>query len=70
MTKTKKTLIKRVKITKGGKILKKQNQTGHLNRKNDANKGHRKDRIEEVTAKGYRKKIKRMLAKHGRKVGK
>lgn len=68
MTKTKKTLLKRVKITKNGKILKKQNRTGHLRRKWSANKYHRKTGLEEVGASGYVKKIKSLLGKHGKKI--
>lgn len=68
MTKTRKTLIKRVKITKSGKILKKQNRTGHLKRKWSANKKHRKTGLEEVTSKGYKDKIKTLLGKAGRNI--
>lgn len=66
--KTRKTLLKRVKITKSGKIIKKQNNKGHLNSKSSVNKSHRKDRLEQVTAKGYKKMIKTMLGKHGSKI--
>lgn len=66
--KTKKTLLKRVKITKTGKILKKQNNNGHLNRKSSVNKSHRKDRLEKVERKGYKKQVKTLLGKHGRKI--
>jgi ribosomal protein L35 len=66
--KTRKTLTKRVKITKTGKILKKQNRTGHLKRKWSANKKHRKSGLEQIVSKGYRKKFKRLLAKQGGKI--
>lgn len=66
--KTKKTLLKRVKITKTGKILKKQNRTGHLKKKWSANKKFRKTGLEQVTRLGYIKQVKTLLAKHGRKV--
>lgn len=66
--KTRKTLIKRIKITKSGKVMKKQNRTGHLKRKWDANKGHRKTGLEEMTTKGYVRKFKKMLGKHARNI--
>lgn len=66
--KTRKTLKKRVKITKSGKIMKKQNDTGHLKRKWGASKKNRKTGREAITSKGYRKKIKKMLAKSGGKI--
>lgn len=68
MTKTRKTLLKRVKITKSGKILKKQNRTGHLKRKWSASKKHRKTGLEEMSTRGYKRKVKTMLSKHGRKI--
>ncbi len=66
--KTKKTLMKRVKITKSGKILKKQNRTGHLKRKWSTNKRHRKLGLEVMESSGYKKKVKRLLGKHGKRI--
>lgn len=44
--KTKKTLSKRIKLTKGGKLVKKQNGIGHLKRKMDAaRKGRKSQRL-------------------------
>ncbi len=68
MTKTKKTLKKRIKITKSGKILKLQNDAGHLKVKWNATKKQRKKGYEVLTTKGYRKRIKKMLGKAGRKI--
>jgi ribosomal protein L35 len=66
--KTKKTLMKRVKITKSGIILKKQNDTGHLKRKWASNKKHRKLGLEAVESSGYRKNIKKLLGKQGKRI--
>ena len=68
MVKTRKTLAKRIKITKGGKILKKQNRTGHLKRKWHASKKHRKTGLESVSSSGYIKKIKSLLGKGANKI--
>lgn len=61
--KTKKTLLKRIKITKTGKILKKQICTGHLKRKWSVNKKHRKNRTKEQTNSGHIKVFKALLGK-------
>ena len=59
--KTKKTLAQRVKITKTGKILKKQVRTGHLKRKWSTNKKHRKNKTKSQKNSGHIKLFKRML---------
>ncbi len=66
--KTRKTLVKRIRITKTGKIMKKKNNAGHLKRKWTANKRFRKNRSEAVTAVGYKKLFKKMLGKAGRNI--
>lgn len=66
--KTKKTLLKRIKITKTGKILKKQVRTGHLKVKWDANKKYRKKGLSEQENPGHKRIIKRLLATHGRRI--
>lgn len=63
--KTKKTLLKRIRITKTGKVLKKQNNTGHLKRKWTSNKKTRKNRNLQMVSKGYLKKTRTLLGKHG-----
>jgi ribosomal protein L35 len=68
MRKTKKTLIKRVKVTKGGKVLKKQNRTGHLKRKMDASRKNRKSKLVEQENAGHKRVFKTLLGKHGRKI--
>lgn len=59
--KTKKTLRKRINITKKGKLLRKQIETGHLKRKWSTNKKHRKNRRKEIGNVGHVKKYKKML---------
>lgn len=61
--KTKKTLSKRVKITKNGKVLKKQCNTGHLKRKWSASKKSRKNSLVVQSNKGHIKMFKTLLTK-------
>ena len=61
--KSKQTLKKRIKITKTGKIMKKQTDTGHLKVKWSANKKTRKNKDQEQTNKGHIKKFNKMLGK-------
>lgn len=61
--KTKKTLAKRIKITKTGKILKKSIEAGHLKVKWSAKKKYRKKGSSEQLNKGHRKMFKKMLGK-------
>lgn len=66
--KTKKTLMKRIKITGSGKILKKQSRTGHLKEKWTAGKkGRKKSRLVQHN-KGHIKVMKKLLGKAGRKI--
>lgn len=64
--KTKKTLLKRVKISKRGKILKKQVGTSHLRSKWDTSKRHRKTNLDEVSSTGYVQKFKKLLGIHSK----
>lgn len=66
--KTKKTLLKRVKISKSGKIRKKSIDASHLRRKWNTNKRHRKNKVGTVTNRGHKKQFKKLLGKHGRKI--
>ena len=59
--KTKKTLRKRVKITKKGKLIRNQIDAGHLKRKWSTNKKHRKNKSKIIGNVGHRKKYKKML---------
>lgn len=56
-----KTLQKRIKITKNGKIMTKAIRTGHLKSKWSANKKFRKQGLSEFTTKGYKKVFKKLL---------
>ena len=62
--KTKKTLQKRIKISKTGKLIKNQVRTGHLKVKWNANKKFRKAKQKVQKNKGHIKKFKKMLGKH------
>jgi ribosomal protein L35 len=64
--KTKKTLLKRVKITKLGKILKKQSRIGHLKRKWSVNHKLRKGRRKNQENAGHKRIFKKLLGKHGK----
>ncbi|MBN1162649.1 50S ribosomal protein L35 [Patescibacteria group bacterium] len=66
--KTKKTLKKRVKITKTGKLVTKQIRTGHLKRKWSASKKSRKLKPQTIDNSGHKKIIKNLLAKEGKGV--
>lgn len=66
--KTKKTLIKRIKISKSGKIVKSSTSVGHLKVKWDSSRKSRKSGLAIQTNKGHRKMFKRLLAKAGRKI--
>mgnify|MGYP001598964703 CR=1 FL=1 len=59
--KTKKTLTKRIKITKNGKLLRKQIGTGHLKVKWDSSRSHRKAKRLIVKSKGSIKNLKELL---------
>jgi len=66
--KTKKTLSKRIRITKGGKIVKKQSNIGHLKVKWDsARRGRKANRLSQKN-KGHIKMIKRLMGKAGRNI--
>ncbi|RJR27378.1 hypothetical protein C4561_02395 [candidate division WWE3 bacterium] len=66
--KTKKTLTKRIRVSKNGKIIKKQTRIGHLKSKWTANKKHRKMSRETQENRGHITVIKKLLAKKGNKV--
>ena len=64
--KTKKTAIKRIRVTKTGKLIRKQVRTGHLKRKWSTNKRHRKTSKSTVPNAGHKKIFKKLLGKHGK----
>jgi len=59
--KTKKTLIKRVKISKNGKLVKKATGSSHNKRKWSASKRFRKISESIIATEGYIKKYKKLL---------
>lgn len=61
--KTKKTLLKRIKLTKGGKMLRKHIKNSHLKVKLGSNAKHRKDRYSKIESAGYRKMFRKLLGK-------
>jgi len=64
--KTKKTLLKRIRITKKGKIMRMSAQNGHLKVKSDASRKSRKSKQNQMTNTGSVKTIKKLLAKYGK----
>lgn len=64
--KTKKTLMKRIKITKSGKIMRRQNDNGHLKVKRDSSRKSRKAQNAIQTDKGHIRMFRRLLGKAGR----
>ena len=64
--KTRKTLLRRVKITKTGKLMKKSIGMGHLKeKKSSSNKTKNSIRTEQENS-GHKKMFKKMLNKHGK----
>jgi len=59
--KTRKTLAKRVKLTRNGKFVKKHVQTGHLKVKWSADARHEKAKTNVIQAKGFIKMFRKML---------
>jgi len=62
--KTKKTLLKRIRVTKNKKFIRGQIDAGHLKEKWGTNKKFRKAKSKIIKNKGYRKKFKKLLGKH------
>ncbi len=61
--KTKKTLSKRVRVTKNGLVVRKQTNQGHLKEKRDASRKGRKKKTVIQQNKGHIRVLKRLLAK-------
>jgi ribosomal protein L35 len=64
--KTKKTLLRRVKITKTGKIMKKSIGMGHLKEKKSSPNKTRNTGKTEQENRGHKVMFKKMLNKHGK----
>ncbi len=62
--KTKKTLLKRIKVTKNKKLIRGQINAGHLKEKWGTNKKFRKAKSKQIRSKGYKRNFKRLLGKH------
>jgi len=62
--KTKKTLLKRIKVTKNKKLIRGQIDAGHLKVKWGANKKFRKAKSKIIRNKGHRKMFRKLLGKH------
>jgi len=62
--KTKKTLLKRIRVTKNKKLVRGQVRTGHLKVKWGANKKFRKAKSKVIKNKGHKRKFRKMLGKH------
>ena len=59
--KAKKTLLKRLRITRNGKMVRGQIRTGHLKVKWSTNKRLRKAKKKIIISRGYRRKFKKLL---------
>lgn len=64
--KTRKTLLKRIKVTKKGKLMKKLVGMGHLKVKTTVDRKARKSKLREQTNSGHQRKFRKLLAKHSR----
>lgn len=64
--KTRKTLLKRIRITKNGKVMKKSSQNGHLKVKSDSSMKSRKKKPSQMKGIGNIKTLKKLLAKRGK----
>jgi ribosomal protein L35 len=66
--KTRKTLMKRIKISKNGKIMRKQSATGHLKIKWDASRHARKGRGSVIEGRAKKNTFKKLLGKAGKNI--
>jgi ribosomal protein L35 len=64
--KTRKTLMKRIKITKSHKVLQKRVGNGHLKVKKDSSNKHKLNKTITQTTKGYLKGMTRLLARESK----
>ncbi len=66
--KTNHTLMKRIRVTKNGKLMKKQSRMGHLKVKMDASRKSRKNRMLQQLNHGHIAVLRRLLAGFGKGV--
>jgi ribosomal protein L35 len=64
--KARKTLLKRIRITKNGKVMRKSSRIGHLKEKSDSSTRSRKKNLIRLTNSGQLKRFKKLLMKRGR----
>ncbi len=64
--KTKKTLVKRIKVTKGGKLLRKRVRTSHLKSKWSTSRRHRKSAGSTVANTGHKRIFQKLLNKRAK----
>ena len=68
--KSRKTLLKRIRITKRGKIMRKSSRIGHLKEKSDSSTKSRKKNSIRLRNSGQLRIFKKLLAQRGRGVNK
>jgi len=66
--KTRKTLLKRIKLTKNGKMMKKLIGMAHLKVKTTVDRKASKKNLREQIDIGHRKMFRKLLAKHSRRI--
>ena len=66
--KTRKTLLKRIKLTKNGKLMKKLIGMGHLKVKKSIDRKARNKKLREQIDIGHKKMFRKLLAKHSRRI--
>lgn len=66
--KTRKTLAKRIRVTKNGKVLVGALRNGHLKRKFSANRKNRKKGLRSFESAAFKAKFKNLLGEEGRKI--
>jgi ribosomal protein L35 len=66
--KTRKTLMKRIRITKNGKLVRRKTQIGHLKVKWDSSRTSRKNRTSVQEDRGHKRVFKKLLAGAGRRI--
>jgi ribosomal protein L35 len=66
--KTRKTLLKRIKLTKSGKMMKKLVGMGHLKVKTTVDRKATKKNLREQVDSGHKKMFRKLLAKHSRRI--
>jgi len=66
--KTRKTLLKRIKLTKNGKMMKKLIGMAHLKVKTTVDRKASKKKLRQQIDIGHKKMFRKLLAKHSRRI--